>query len=134
VKFVISLVVIVGLALGARLFYQYYESFQPKPAEPAAAAAPAEVPEDQLPGMPESLQPALQEAREHGAPGLRGFLAAHGQAISDPRLAALELDYVILVTPSNPAEACRIFARVKGRLEPTSPVYARVKKLEKTYE
>jgi hypothetical protein len=134
VKFVISVVIIVGLALGVRLFYQYYESFQPKPAAPATAAEPVEVPDDQLPGMPASLQPALQEAREHGAAGLRSFLAANAKAISDPRLASLELDYAILVTPSNPTEACRIFARVKERLEPSSPVYARMKKLEKTYE
>jgi hypothetical protein len=134
VKFVISLVIIVGLALGARLFYQYYETFQPKPAAPATAAEPVEMPDDQLPGMPVSLQPALQEAREHGAAGMRSFLVANAKAISDPRLAALELDYVILITPSNPTEACRIFARVKERLEPSSPVYPRVKKLQKTYE
>lgn len=133
-KFVITAVIIIGLALGVRLFYQYYESFQPKAAEPTSAAGPVDVPDDQLPGMPASLQPALAEAREYGATGLRNFLAAHNKAIADPRLASLELDYVILITPSNPAEACRIFARVKERLEPSSPVYGRMKKLEKTYE
>jgi hypothetical protein len=133
VKFVISLVIIVGLALGARQFYQYWGKFKtPEPA--AAVATPPEVPDDQLPGLPASLQEALNEAREHGADGLRSFLAAHGKAIADPRRASLELDYVLLITPSNPAEACRIFARVKERLEPNSPVYDRMKKLEKTYE
>lgn len=133
-KIVITLVVIVGLFLAGRMGYQYYESFQPKEAAPAAAAGPVDMPDEQLPGMPPSLQAQLDEARQRGADGLRGFLAAHAKAISDPRLASIELDYVVLITPSNPAEACRIFARVKERLEPDSPVYGRMKKLEKTYE
>jgi hypothetical protein len=134
VKFVIALVIVVGLSLGAWQFYEYWRTFQPKEAVPAAASAPADIPGDQLPGLPPSLEPALAEAREHGAPGLHSFLAAHSKAIVDPRRASIELDYVVLITPSNPAEACRIFARVKERLEPNSPVYGRMKKLEKTYE
>jgi hypothetical protein len=130
-KFFMSLVVIVGLALGARQVYQYWRTSNP--AE-RAAAGPVEVPDDQLPGMPASLQLALNEARDHGAPGLHSFLAAHSKSIQDPRRASIELDYVVLITASNPTEACRVFAKVKERLEPNSPVYPRVKRLEKTYE
>ncbi len=52
----------------------------------------------------------------------------------DPRLAWIELDYVQLVAPKNPGEAKRVFADVKQRTPPESPVYKRVKELEKTYE
>jgi hypothetical protein len=133
VKLVTSLVIIVGLVLGARLVYQYWQTTQPKqPAAASAVAEPVEVPESQLPGLPPVLEAPLEEAREHGAAGLRHFLEANSKAILDPRRAAIELDYVVMITSSNPTEACRIFAKVKGRLDATSPVYARIKKLEKT--
>jgi hypothetical protein len=131
-KFVIAVVIIVGLSLGVRQLYQYWGTFREK--APAVVAAPAEVPEEQLPGLPDSLQPALEEARQHGAAGLRSFLEAHGKSIQDPRRASIELDYVLLATQSNPGEARRVFGKVKERLTPESPVYDRMKKLEKTYE
>ncbi len=89
---------------------------------------------DQLPGLPPKLEPLLDIARKRGAPGLRDFLATHGKAIDDPRRAWIELDYVVLLAQSSPGEARRVFATVKSRVEPGSPVYNRVKQLEKTYE
>jgi hypothetical protein len=133
VKFVISAVIIIGLFLGARQFYQYWGTFKTQPASHGAVAR-VQVADDQLPGLPAALQPALEQARQHGAAGLRSFLAAHGDTIDDPRRASLELDYAVLVTASNPTEACRVFAKVKERLDPNSPVYDRMKRLEKTYE
>ncbi len=65
--------------------------------------------------MPPSLQPALDAARQRGAAGLRDFLTTYGNTINDPRRASIELDYVVLLAPSNPTEARRIFAKVKGR-------------------
>jgi len=44
------------------------------------------------------------------------------------------LDYVLVAAPGDPAEARRVFAQVKARLTPRSPVYPRMKQLEKTYE
>jgi hypothetical protein len=132
VKFVIGLVIIIGLSLGVRQLYRYWGTFKEK--QPAAVSARAEVPDDQLPGLPASLQSDLEEARQHGAAGLRHFLDAYGKSIQDPRRAAIELDYVLLLTPGNPAEACRVFAKIKERLPPDSPVYDRMKRLEKTYE
>jgi hypothetical protein len=66
--------------------------------------------------------------------GLKDFLSTYGNTVNDPRLAAIELDYAVLVAPSNPSEARRVFAKVKGRLQENSPVYDRMKRLEKTYE
>jgi hypothetical protein len=132
-KFVISVIIIVGLWLGVSQFYHYWEKFKGKSPQ-ADAPAQAEVSGDQLSGLPDKLQGPLQVAEEHGAPALREFLADHGQEIQDPRRAWIELDYIVLVGLSSPEEARRVFAQVKARLAPSSPVYDRMKQLEKTYE
>jgi hypothetical protein len=132
-KFLIALVIIVGLSLGVWQINKYYKTFQPKEAA-AANQPPPEIPDDQLQGMPASLEPALNAARLRGAPGLKDFLTTYGNTINDPRRASIELDYVVLVASSNPTEARRVYAKVKGRLTSPSPVYERLKQLEKTYE
>ena len=98
-----------------------------------SAAAAAVVPE-QLAGMPAGLEPSLQAAQTAGAPGLKNWMKQYGRSVGDPRLAWIELDYVVLVARDDPAEARRLFAAVKKRTTPASPVYERVKQLEKTYE
>jgi hypothetical protein len=132
-KFLIGLIIVVGLSLGAWQFYQYWGTFQDKPAS-TSAPAQAEVTGEQLPGLPPALAGPLQTAEQHGAPALKEFLAAHSTAIKDPRRAWIELDYVILAGASDPGEARRVYFEVKGRLTPASPVYSRLKQLEKTYE
>jgi hypothetical protein len=130
-KFLVGLIIVVGLSLGVWQLHQYWGASQ----EPAAAApAPPEVAGDQLPGMVRRLQPVLEDAQKRGAPGLHDFLVMYGNTINDPRRAWIELDYVVLLAPSSPGEARRAFAKVKSRVPPDSPVYNRVKQLEKTYE
>jgi hypothetical protein len=131
-KFVIAAVIIIGLSLGAYQLYQYWGTYN-KPDTPAAQPTPPEISGDQLPGLPASLEPALQNAEQHGATTLRDFLRANANALQDPRRAWIELDYVVLVGASNPAEARLVFSKVKARLDPSSPVYNRMKQLEKTY-
>ena len=131
-RFLVGLIIVVGLSLGAWQIYQYWGNFREK--KPAAAVAPPEVSGDQLPGMLPRLQPVLDAARKRGAPGLHDFLTMYGNTISDPRRAWIELDYVVLLAQSSPGEARREFAKVKSRVPPDSPVYNRVKQLEKTYE
>ena len=60
--------------------------------------------------------------------------AKRSPQIKDPRLAWIELDYVLKVSASNPAEAKRVFIEVKQRIPTDSPVYPRIKSLEKNYE
>jgi len=132
-KFLIALVIIVGLGLGAWQLNQYWGNFKAKDTA-SAPQPPPEIPDDQLSGMPPSLQPALEAARQRGAAGLRDFLTTYGNTMNDPRRASIELDYAVLVAPSNPSEARRVFAKVKGRVQSNSPVYNRMKQLEKTYE
>lgn len=56
------------------------------------------------------------------------------RTVADPRLASIELDYVVLVAREDIAEARKVFAQVKQRTPPASLVYPRIKQLEKTYD
>jgi hypothetical protein len=133
-KLLITVVIVVGLSLGVWQIYQLWEK-SPEPLRPAVAPAPETVSNgEQLPGLPFKLQPALEAAQQRGATGLRDFLAVNGRNVADPRLAWIQLDYVLVVAESDPAEARKVFAQVKARLKPDSPVYSRMKQLEKTYE
>jgi hypothetical protein len=135
VKFVIGLIIVVGLSLGAWQVYQFWGNYSDKPAPTTAPTpAPAEVNGDQLPGLPSTLNGPLQTAEEHGVTALRDFLAGHGSEIKDPRRAWIELDYVVLAGASDAGEARRVFQKVQARLTPSSPVYNRMKQLEKTYD
>lgn len=133
-KFVITVIIAVGLSLGAWQLYNYWGTFKEKEAPPAGAPPPTVASGMQLPGMPPRLQSALDASEQRGANGVRDFLTTYGKTINDPRLAWIQLDYVVLVAPSNPAEARRVFAQVKSRIDTGSPVYSRIKQLEKTFD
>jgi hypothetical protein len=87
-----------------------------------------------LPGLPASLESSLQTAQKQGAASLKTWLKNYRSYVTDPRLAAIELDYVVLVSQGNPQEAKQIFAAIKQRTPTNSLVYPRIKQLEKTYQ
>lgn len=101
------------------------EQIRPTQSAPSASTT--------MPGMPVSLETSLATAQQQGASGLANFLNQYRHAIRDPRLAAIELDYAVLLSLKNPAEASRIFHSVKQRTLPSSPNFERVKSLEKTF-
>jgi hypothetical protein len=137
VKFLLTVIVIVGLIMGVYQVWQYWGNFshtnESSSSSSSAASAP-QVQDSSLPGMSPKLEPMLDAARQRGATGLHDFLLTYGKTIADPRLASIQLDYVVLVAKDNPAEARRIFSQVKARTPKTSAVYPRVQMLEKTYE
>jgi hypothetical protein len=98
-----------------------------------AAAKLASRPEA-MSGMPQQLESTLQAAQQAGLPTFRRWLDTYGPMIQDPRKAWIELDYCVMLARDNPKEARRIFTQVKQRIRPDSPVYARVKQLEPTFE
>ncbi|MBI4661472.1 MAG: hypothetical protein HY735_21840 [Verrucomicrobia bacterium] len=102
--------------------------------QPAGAAPAPQSPSASPAGLPPSLEPVLQAAQRQGAAGLRDFLARYSFSIQDPKLAAIELDYVVLVSLHDPAEAKRVFKAVQQRTPTWSPIYPRVKSLEKNYQ
>ena len=103
-----------------------FEPSSPRPAAPPASA--------DLPGLPPTLEAALQAAHKLGAEGLRNFLNRYRFSIQDPKLAAIELDYVVLVSLRDPAEGKRVFKAVQARTPTWSPIYARIRSLEKNYQ
>jgi hypothetical protein len=87
-----------------------------------------------LRGLPPGLEPSLRAAKSQGPVALKLWLDQYGRLVADPRLADIELDYVVMVARQNPAEAKRVFARVRQRVDEYSPVYPRLERLAKTYE
>lgn len=129
-KPLIVIFIIVGVAFGGWKIWDYWKA---KEAEEAQKNAPQVKPEE-LPGLPYGLQDSLAKAQSGGAKTLKAWLDAYAKSVRDPRLASIQLDYVLLIGRENPAEARRVFADVKKRTPSNSPVYPRIKQLEPTYE
>ena len=130
----IAALIIVAVLFGGWHLYFYWEKVRDEKESVRKEAAAAEVTGDSLPGLPDKLGPSLQAAQNQGAAGLRNWLKTYGQAVKDPRKAWIELDYCVAVTREDPAEAKRVFGRVKERTTKSSPVWPRMQKLAKTYE
>lgn len=89
---------------------------------------------DSLPGMPYQLDQSLRTAKDHGPIAFQKWFNAYEPQLADPRKAWIELELCVAMSRQSPAEANKIFANVKARVPPSSPVWARVKELEKTFE
>ena len=126
-KVLITLVLIIGLyLLGKGMFEGYKEHERQKDPKQQNIS-------NVLEGLPPQFEESLAAAQAQGAPALKAWLQKYGQYARDPRLAEIQLDYVVLVSRTNPAEAKQFFQAVKNRTPKTSPVYERVKRLEPTY-
>ena len=130
----IAAVLIVAALYGGWEFFLYWEKVKNDEETKQKQDAAAVVTEGRLPGLPYNLETSLQTARKRGAVGLRNWLKAYGPSVEDPRKAWIELDFCVAVAREDPAEARRVFAAVKERLGPSSPVWPRMKTIEKTYE
>jgi hypothetical protein len=126
----IVIFIVVGIAFGGWKIWDYWKT---KEAEEMKLNNP-EVKPEELAGLPWGLKESLAKAQAGGAKTLKAWLDAYGKSVKDPRLASIQLDYVLLVAREDPAEARRVFADVKKRTPPNSPVYGRVKQLEPTYQ
>jgi len=129
----LGIVLICMAVLAGRGFYRHFTHFmgeQLPPAQSQATNNPGAV----LPGMPASLESSFAAAEAQGPKTLRRWLDYYGMNIADPRRAAIELDYVVMVSGQDMAEARRVFAAVKARTPTNSPVHARIKRLEQAYE
>ena len=89
---------------------------------------------DSLPGMPAQLDAGCRAARDRSPAAFRAWFLANEKQLSDPRKAWIELDLCVAIRRDSPAEAREIFARVKKRVAPSSPVWPRVKDLEKAFQ
>lgn len=133
-KALISILIIVVVAFGGWKLFQYWEQVDNDKEAKQKEAAAAVVDPNQLAGLPSQLQSSLQTAQQQGPDALGNWLKAYGRFVQDPRKAWIELDYVVMITRDNPQEARRIFAEVKERTPPASPVWPRIHDLEKSYQ
>jgi hypothetical protein len=131
---VIAGVIIVLVLLGGWGFYKYWDHYVENQNKAEQEAAKRNIQPEQLPGMPYDLQASLDAAQKQGAAGLRNWLATHDRVLQDPRKAWIQLDYCVLLSSENPNEAKRVFAAVKQRTPTSSPVWPRIRELEKSYE
>jgi hypothetical protein len=135
-KAVIALAILLAVFFVAKRIYLTYETVEKSrnTGEQTAPAAPPPAPASSLQGLPPSLESSLATAEKQGAAGLGDWLRQYRGFARDPRLADIELDYVVLISHQDPAEARRIFDDVKSRTPTFSPIYERVKRLEKTFQ
>src|SRR6267154_484176 len=119
-KLISILIILVVLYGGWQLFF-YWEKIKNEEESQKKQTAAAIVVGEQLPGMPYQLEASLKSAETQGAIGLKNWLKIYGSKIQDPRKAWIELDYCLLISRANPAEARRIFAEVKNRTPESSP-------------
>jgi hypothetical protein len=131
---VIAILLVIGAIWGIRQLQLHWDQVKAKKlADEGGAPAAAPSGTAALPGLPPYLESSLQTAQKQGAAGLKNWLKAYRARVTDPRLAAIELDYVVLVGASNIKEARQVLAAVKQRTPTNSPVYPRIKQLEKNY-
>ena len=130
-KPLISILIILGVVWFGVQLYHYWEDVS---GQRSTAPKTATVTPGQLPGLPAKLEGSLQQAQQGGARDLKNWLNAHRAEVQDPRLAWIELDYVLMLGRENPVEAKKVFADIRERIGSDSPVYQRIKDLEKTYQ
>jgi hypothetical protein len=136
-KLLIAFVILAAVFYLGRTLVRRYEDVERRTIPPPGESSPVEAPSapaSTLEGMPANLEPALAKAQKQGAAGLRTFLMNYSRVLRDPRLAEIELDYVVLLSRQDPAEAKRVFNAIRARTLTSSPVYERIKKLEKTFQ
>ena len=132
-KIIAAVIILLVLWGGWELFF-YWERVKNEQEDQKKQTAAAVINGDSLPGLPGDLENSLKSAQNLGANGLKNWLKAYAGRVQDPRKAWIELDYCLMVSGSTPAEAKRVFGEVKNRVPQSSPVYPRIKEMERTYQ
>ncbi len=130
----IGIIGIVAVIYGGYALWEYWDKYNTGQDLKEQEARQHQVVPEQLAGITSQLEKTYEMAQKNGANGIRNWLKAYHTQVQDPRLAWIELDYVVAISQEDPVEAKKVFAEVKERITSDSPVYQRVKDLEKTYE
>jgi hypothetical protein len=135
VKQVITILLIVAAIWVAKEIQSYWETVKAKQLATQGGAPAAQAPPPSaLSGLPASLEASLETAKKQGPASVKTWLKSYRIHATDPRLAAIELDYVVSLPARDIKEAREVFAAVKARTPTNSPVYSRIKQLSKTYQ
>jgi hypothetical protein len=130
----ITVLIVVFVLFAGWSLFKYYQQVEEESKNSAKAAAVVEVRGENLPGLPNQLTTSFQTAQQNGPVAMRAWLNAYGTQVKDPRKAWIEMDYAIAIYRDDPNEAKRVFNAMKERVATNSPVYPRVRQLEKTFE
>lgn len=131
-KFVLLFLLVATVGFGVYRISLIYRSI-PSDESTREKAAPV-VTDESLPALTPPLEASLAAATQAGPQALRQWLVKHGGWIPEPRLSGIQLDYAQMLVRSNPAEARRLYAAVKARTPPNSPLAPRLKQLSRTFE
>jgi len=133
-KAAITILIIVGVVFGGYKLWEYWDEVEHE--KEMKASTQVDISPESLPGLPQQLQPSLQQAQKGGPKALKAWIdgTKKSGSVKDPRLAWIELDYVLMITKDDPIEAKRVFKEVKDRTPTDSKIYPRIKSLEKNYE
>ncbi len=133
----IAILVVIGLLFTVWKLFDYWDKME----EQRMAQERAEQREQyfeprQLAGVPNELEASLDQAYKAGPRALKAWIVENKKKnkVEDPRLAWIELDYVVQISTEDPVDARKVFADVKARTPTSSRVYNRVKQLSKTFE
>ena len=130
----IAALIIALVLFGCYELVSYYGQVKEESENKAKEVAAKTIVPERLPGMPWELEQSLTAAQQAGPKAFGNWLTTYGGSLQDPRLAWIQLDYVVAISREDPATARKIFASVKDRTPSSSPVYSRVQELAKTYE
>jgi hypothetical protein len=133
-RLISALLILAVVFVGYRIYVHWEKIQSDNDKQQRAETAVASVSPESLPGLPPHLDQSLHAAREKGPAAFRAWYNASERLLADPRKAWIELDLCVAITRDDPAAAKRIFAGVKARVPPSSPVWPRVKELEKAYD
>lgn len=128
----LTILLVAGL-IWAGVYFKKFVDQKVKEGRPASEAVLETAP-GKVRGMAPQLEASLEEAKRGGPDGLRDWLRVHRAEVEDPRLADIDMDYIVLVGRTNPDEARRVLTALSRRMTPQSPVYKRFQQLEKVYK
>ena len=131
-KALIAVLIVVAVIFGGWKLWDYWDNVNQ---QKEASEKVVEVSEGQMGQMSPELEKTLTEARKKGPSAVKAWLDRFEKSpkIPEDRLAWIKLDYVLMVSQSDPLEAKKVFADVKQKTPTTSKAYPRIQKLEKTY-
>jgi hypothetical protein len=135
-KILISILIILAVCVGGYKLWDHWNTVKEQGVLERKAAAGADINPETLPGLPPQLHQKVREAQQAGPETFKRFIDSCKRFpdVKDPRLAWMELDYMVMISSTDPIEAKKIFFEVKKRTPTDSPIYPRIKALEKSYE
>jgi hypothetical protein len=131
---VIWIFIILVVGYGGYLLFQQWDKARLEHDGQKKAEAAALVTGESLLGMRQELETGLRTAKDKGPVAFRAWFTTNERLLADPRKAWIELELCVAMSRENPSEAKKIFAALKKRVPPSSPVWPKMKEMEKTFE